>query len=191
MESKLRSDSEHYYRTHFPATSLFKMVSREWEGEFAPVNREWGVETIDGKFKRWKSCSSADELRRLVSASGVGKLNIGAVYTTPARSRWELDLGCAKVMHDVGSELRFDIDLDDYPHLGVTKDDLDGCDRVWPVVALGLETAKQALESHFGFKHVLAVYSGRRGGHLWVLDRRAFGLSNEARAAIVAWLQPT
>ena len=40
----------------------------------------------------------------------------------------------------------------------------------------------------FGFRHVMWVYSGRRGVHAWICDPRARVLSNELRTAIVDYL---
>jgi DNA primase small subunit len=47
----------------------------------------------------------------------------------------------------------------------------------------------EALREDFGFKHLLWVYSGRRGIHVWISDREAFDLADDARKAIVGWLE--
>ena len=44
------------------------------------------------------------------------------------------------------------------------------------------------LKEEFGFKHVLFVYSGRRGIHIWVCDKRARLLTDDQRKAIVDYL---
>ena len=115
-------DAKHYYATLFPAESVFCLLQRT---RLSPSNREFGIETLDGKFRRWKSCSSPADLRRLLVSSETGKLNIGAVYETSVSNRFKRDRsGEYTPMNDVGAELKFDIDLDDYTHLGAAKHDL-------------------------------------------------------------------
>lgn len=47
---------------------------------------------------------------------------------------------------------------------------------------------KKILNEEFGFKHILFVYSGRRGVHIWVCDKRARVLTDDQRKAIVDYL---
>ena len=51
-----------------------------------------------------------------------------------------------------------------------------------------LVVLKKILSEEFGFKHILFVYSGRRGVHIWVCDKRARLLTDEQRKAIVNYL---
>jgi len=42
-----------------------------------------------------------------------------------------------------------------------------------------------ALVEQFGFRHLLWVYSGRRGIHLWISDTEALDLTDDQRRALV------
>jgi DNA primase small subunit len=180
-----------YYKNEFPANEVFEFFNRAWQPTpFAPDQREWGVETTDGRFKRWKSCSTASDLKKLVGEEGVGKLNVGAVFETPVRVRWKQS--SLQSMVPTQREFVIDIDLDDYASSGIVvdKNDMEGNDLHWPLVAVGILLCMEVLKSSFGFSQFMLVYSGRRGGHLWVCDQRACELNNEARAAIIKFLTP-
>ena len=182
----LRNATHDYYKTKFPFKEVHELFSREWiPGGPDPYKREYGWEGISGSpFVRWKSCGTPKQLHDMVSGSEVGKLNVGAMFSADPSNRFKE----REPMTPVSREFVIDIDLDDYGN--ISKDDLKACDRNWPLVAIGLEVVKRSLQQHFGFKHILAVYSGRRGGHLWVCDERACRMSDEARGAIIGWLTP-
>ena len=176
-----------YYTNHFPYEQVHRLFSRGWvEGGPDPYKREYGWEGIGGSpFVRWKTCGTPVDLHTMVKAADCGKLNVGAMYTVDPSNRYRE----RNPMQPSRREFVIDIDLDDYG--GISKDDLDACDRNWPLVAVGLEVVKQVLQAAFDFRHILPVYSGRRGGHLWVCDERACHMSDEERSAITAFLSPS
>ena len=177
-----------YYRSAFPDKEIFELFTLGCVER--PDFREWGVELTDGTFKRWKRAASPAELKRLVAAGGVGKLNVGAVYDRAVDLRWRSTSALAP--HPTKREFVIDIDLDDF-EVAVAKDDLNACDRFWPLIAHGLYVTRVILERCFGVDpaSTLAVYSGRRGGHLWVFDERMAALTDEQRRAVLCVLQPS
>lgn len=55
-------------------------------------------------------------------------------------------------------------------------------------MSMGAKVLNEILRNEFGFKHLLFVFSGRRGFHCWVCDREARELTPEARRAIADYL---
>lgn len=87
------------------------------------------------------------------------------------------------------SEFCVDIDVTDVPWLHLDKGDQAGCDDAWPRVMRDLEQIGMILHESFGFEHMVSFYSGRRGAHIWVLDRRAFDMSGEVRDSVARYLE--
>lgn len=54
---------------------------------------------------------------------------------------------------------------------------------------MAVKVLDRALRDDFGFKHLLWVYSGRRGIHCWISDPAALLLTDEQRKAIVGYLE--
>jgi DNA primase small subunit len=53
---------------------------------------------------------------------------------------------------------------------------------------MAVKVVNTALEEDFGFKHVLWVYSGRRGIHGWVCDKKARELDDTKRRSIANYM---
>lgn len=175
---------QRYYASFFPCDAVFGLLTRHCKAE----HREVGVETLDGKFTRWRACATSEQLKSMVSKHGVGKLNVGAAYEQPVSMRYKLPVG--EGMRVRGREMSFDIDMQDYSFFNIDKQDTDSNDLHFRVVGMGIDLLETLLTDVFGFASFLKVYSGRRGAHLHVLDERAFNLSDEARRGIAGFLTP-
>ena len=54
--------------------------------------------------------------------------------------------------------------------------------------AAAVKVLDKGIREQYGYKHLLWVYSGRRGIHLWISDREALELTDEQRRALVGWM---
>ena len=158
--------------------------------------RELCVETESGHYVRWLSVSSSEEMRGLLVSKKAAKFHTGAVFTCQPRLRRAVQAAQQKLGEDAAPmqaelrELVFDIDSTDYSMLEADKNDIGSCDRAIPVVMLGMKVVARLLRSMFGFENTLLTYSGLKGAHLSVHDKRACALSDDERGAVVAALQP-
>ena len=54
---------------------------------------------------------------------------------------------------------------------------------------MAIKVIDVALRDDFGFKHIIWVYSGRRGAHAWVCDKKARHMDDQKRRAIAGYLE--
>jgi DNA primase small subunit len=113
------------------------------------------------------------------------KIDIGAVFNIEPKNSKKNELVAFQALE---RELIFDIDLTDYDDIRSCCDGANICNKCWKFMIIAVKILDRALRNDFGFKHLLFVYSGRRGIHCWVSDRRARELTFEARSAIVEYL---
>ena len=63
------------------------------------------------------------------------------------------------------------------------------CPKCWAWVTMAINIMDVGLKEDFGFKHVMWVYSGRRGAHAWICDKRARSLDDQGRKAITNYFE--
>lgn len=54
---------------------------------------------------------------------------------------------------------------------------------------MAIKVIDKALRDDFGFKHIMWVYSGRRGAHAWISDKRAREMDDNKRRSIAGYLE--
>ncbi len=115
------------------------------------------------------------------------RFEIGPVYTTNPRDRKTLRKSSA--FKPLAKELCFDIDLTDYDDIRTCCDKANICNKCWQFITMAIKVVDVALRDDFGFRHIMWVYSGRRGAHAWVCDKKAREMDDQRRRAIAGYLE--
>lgn len=136
---------------------------------------------------RYQSFLSADLFRKQCVQMTPVRFEIGPQYSTSPRDR--KTLRNASAFKPVAKELVFDIDMTDYDEIRTCCQGAAICEKCWTFITMAIKVVDAALREDFGFKHILWVYSGRRGAHAWVSDKRARMMDDNKRRAIAGYLE--
>ncbi|PCH35118.1 prim-pol domain-containing protein [Wolfiporia cocos MD-104 SS10] len=174
-----------FYKRLYPFKSIFNWLNHEHVPTKLFTNREFAFTLQGDVYLRYNSFERADELKKQVCALNPTRFEIGPVYS--ARPRDKKTVRPANFTAQL-RELVFDIDMTDYDAIRTCCAGADICRRCWAFIAAAVRVLDHAIRDNFGYKHLLWVYSGRRGIHLWISDREAMELTDEQRRALVGWL---
>ena len=130
---------------------------------------------------------TSERLRKDVLRLMPSRFEIGPVYSTNPRDRKTLRK--ASAFKPIAKELCFDIDLTDYDDIRTCCDKANICNKCWQFITMAIKVLDVSLRDDFGFKHILWVYSGRRGAHAWVCDKKARLMDDQKRRAIAGYLE--
>lgn len=172
-----------YYATRFPVEALVGLLTRG--GALPLASRELAFQWNGGaSFSRWRSFSTADELKEALLREVPERVELGAAYPGRAPTRDSPVLG---------RELVFDFDLPDYDDLrtcpckGGPK--TARCAACWRLLSSGAHGLEAVLRRDLGFERIVWVYSGSKGLHCWVLDESAFRLEEREREQLCSYLR--
>eukprot|EP00002_Diphylleia_rotans_P040207 TRINITY_DN9482_c0_g1_i1.p1 TRINITY_DN9482_c0_g1~~TRINITY_DN9482_c0_g1_i1.p1 ORF type:complete len:461 (-),score=75.36 TRINITY_DN9482_c0_g1_i1:212-1594(-) len=173
-----------YYESFYPFEEISKWLSSGKETAFS--HREISYQYGEGIVERFASFRSWMEFKSRTVEKMPSKIDFGAVYNIQPCLRQTN----AEHFHFQEKELVFDIDMDDYNDIRRCCDQSSAgsiCTKCWVFMTAAIKTLDHILQKHFGFKHVLFVFSGRRGVHCWVSDRKARNMTQEQRKKIMSY----
>ncbi|KAH6653066.1 hypothetical protein BKA67DRAFT_659709 [Truncatella angustata] len=176
-----------FYQRLFPWRQLFQWLNHSPVASNDFGHREFAFTLQNDAYLRYQSFPSADLLRKDVLRLLPSRFEIGPVYTTNPRDRKTLRNSSA--FKPLSKELCFDIDLTDYDEIRTCCDKANICTKCWRFMVMAIKVIDVALRDDFGFKHIMWVYSGRRGAHAWVCDKKARTMDDQKRRAIAGYLE--
>ncbi|KAI9749572.1 MAG: hypothetical protein M4579_006823 [Chaenotheca gracillima] len=176
-----------FYQRLFPFRHLFQWLNHSPQPTTDFGHREFAFTLQNDAYLRYQAFPTADLLRKEILRLNPSRFEIGPVYTTNPRDRKTLRKSAN--FRPLAKELVFDIDLTDYDEIRTCCDKANICHKCWSFVTMAIKVVDAALREDFGFKHVLWVYSGRRGAHAWICDRRAREMDDSKRRAIAGYLE--
>ncbi|KFY10005.1 hypothetical protein V491_07847 [Pseudogymnoascus sp. VKM F-3775] len=176
-----------FYQRLFPWRPLFQWLNHSPMPSNDFAHREFAFTLSNDAYLRYQSFPNSELLRRDVLRLMPSRFEIGPVYSTNPRDRKTLRGSTA--FKPIAKELCFDIDLTDYDDVRTCCDKANICNRCWQFITMAIKVVDVALRDDFGFKHIMWVYSGRRGAHAWVCDKKARTMDDSRRRAIAGYLE--
>jgi len=119
-------------------------------------------------------------MRRMLNQKCPMKIDIGAVMREVPKK--------GTPNSPIEREFVLDIDIDDYDQVRTCCNGPTLCQKCWKLMRLACHILYRSMREDFGFKHMMFVFSGRRGLHLWVCDREACQMEEYNRRSIMNYL---
>ncbi|CAH2351844.1 DNA primase small subunit [[Candida] railenensis] len=179
------SDMLFYYERLLPFRYIFQWLNHSPKPSKDFTMREFAFEFRSGAYQRYNSFSNQDDFKKSVVNANPMRFEVGAVYSANPKERKNLPKSALKPL---SKELVFDIDLTDYDDIRTCCSGTAICTKCWKFIQVATKIMDASLREDFGFNHLIWIFSGRRGAHCWVSDKRARALDENSRKSIVEYL---
>ncbi|KAF1838397.1 prim-pol domain-containing protein [Decorospora gaudefroyi] len=180
-----------FYQRLFPFRPLFQWLNHSATPSNDFAHREFAFTLPNDAYLRYQAFPTADLLRKRCIEMLPSRFEIGPVYSANPQDRKSLKntLKKANAFRPLMKELVFDIDMTDYDDIRTCCTGASICLKCWSFITMAIKTIDIALREDFGFRHILWVYSGRRGAHAWVCDKRARQMDDQKRRSVASYLE--
>ncbi|CUA68839.1 DNA primase small subunit [Rhizoctonia solani] len=175
-----------FYRRLYPFKPIYNWLNQDHTPSRLITNREFALTLQGDVYLRYNSFSNADEMKKEICRYNPTRFEIGPVYSARPRDKKSLRPGA---FVPTARELVFDIDMTDYDSIRTCCTGKGICRRCWKFIAVAVKVLDRTLREDFGYKHLMWVYSGRRGIHLWISDKEAMELTDDERRTIVQYIE--
>lgn len=176
-----------FYQRLFPFRHFFQWLNHSAVPSPDFAHREFAFTFANDVLQRYQSFPTADVMRKHCITHTPPRIDIGPVYSTNPRDRKTLRK--ASAFRPISRELVFDIDMNDYDEIRTCCTGANICQKCWAFITMAIKVVDVALRDDFGFKHIMWVYSGRRGAHAWVCDKKAREMDDSKRRAVYGYLE--
>ncbi|KAH7096195.1 hypothetical protein BKA62DRAFT_720381 [Auriculariales sp. MPI-PUGE-AT-0066] len=150
------------------------------------THREFSATLIGDVYLRYHSWNTLEEFKQGICRLNPTRFEIGAIYNLRPKDKKSLRPGA---LQPLLRELVFDIDMTDYDEIRTCCSGKGICKRCWGFISAAVRVLDNALREQFGYKHLLWVYSGRRGIHCWISDESAMALTDDQRRTLMSYLE--
>ncbi|TYJ57885.1 hypothetical protein B9479_001495 [Cryptococcus floricola] len=175
-----------FYKHMLPYKPLFLWLNQDQIPSKLFTHRELALTLQNDVYLRYQSFNTSEEFKKSIRDYCPSRFEIGPQYTARPRDRKTLAAGALQPQR---RELVFDIDMTDYDEIRTCCSDKKICKKCWGFIAAAVKVLDHTLRETFGFKHLMWVYSGRRGIHCWISDQKALDLNDDQRRNLVNFLE--
>ena len=173
-----------YYSLFYPSELIIKWICRNDLKKLK--NRELCFTIENDKYIRYQSFLSLSQFKNRIQTLIPIKIDVGAIYNISPRYYNEHKQSVDLIFQE--KELIFDIDISDYDDVRTCCTGADICSKCWKFIICGAKILERILREDFGFKKFFFDFSGRRGIHCCVCDKKACKLNDKERKMIESYI---